>query len=217
MMCKGHHARSCPCGGDRTLRHHASRNLTGDLAQEAGKNPELEKAGLLKPDPELPGSNLRRPADVYLPSWKHGRPAALDLAITSPQRRDIIVASSATQGATAAAYEQFKRAHLDTEQDCISQGISFIPMVAETCGGWGTSAMCTLKALAKLATQKFDANATDMDANPRLRVHLQKTCTAIRRANARAVLRRAQGHVGGAGGTDQRSAENVLDAASGCF
>ena len=90
-------------------------------------------------------------------------------------------------------------------------------MVAETHGGWGTSAMCTLKALAKLATQKFDANATDTDANPRLRVHLQKTCTAIRRANARAVLRRAQGHVGGAGDSDQRSAENVLDAASGCF
>ena len=47
-------------------------------------NPELEKSGLQQPCPEQPGAARRSPADVFIPSWS----AALDLAITSPQRLD---------------------------------------------------------------------------------------------------------------------------------
>ena len=53
-------------------------------------NPELL-------DPELkfaPETNRRRPAEVYIPSWTGGAPAAFDLAVTSPQRQDILALAS---------------------------------------------------------------------------------------------------------------------------
>ena len=115
-----------------------------------------------------------------------------------------------TQGAAATAYEQHKRSYLDTERDCAAQGISFIPIVAEASGGWGPSALCTFKALAKLAQQGLQSVACEELPNPRFRRHLEHACTAIRRANARAVLRRA---VGSAGPTDDamNSAHGILE------
>ena len=112
--------------------------------------------------------------------------------MTSPQRQDIVHQASVNQGAAATSYKRNKRTYLDTERDCTSQGIAFVPIVAEVSGGWGTSAIYTLKSLAKLADRDLDANNTN-EPNRRFRLHLQQPCAAIRRANVRAVLRRAQG------------------------
>ena len=62
----GDHARVCPCGGDRVKRHNELRNLLGGRARAAGLQPELEKANLLPPRPELhggaeDGSDVARP------------------------------------------------------------------------------------------------------------------------------------------------------------
>ena len=184
---RGRHASICAGAGDRTSRHHAARNEVGKFAAEAGQHPELEKAGLLPPGPDNPGSNLRRPADVYLPSWTGGAPAALDLAVTSPQRQDILSQATLRCGAAAEAYEMYKRAYKDTAADCASQGLSFIPMVAEPSGGWGPSACCTLKALARAAAARSHSGA---EPSAVLAEHQQRLCTVIRRATARAVLRR---------------------------
>jgi len=184
---KGRHATKCAGAGDRTSRHHAARNEVSRFAAEAGQNPELEKAGLLPPGPDDHGSNRRRPADVYLPSWSNGGPAALDLAITSPQRQDILSQAATRPGAAAEAYEMYKRSYKDTAADCLSQGISFIPMVAEPSGGWGPSAACTLKALSRAAAARSHSGA---EPSAILAEHLQCLCAAIRRATARAVLRR---------------------------
>ena len=73
---------------------------------------------------------------------------------------------------------------MDTERQCNENGYSFVPMVAETSGGWGASAMCTLKALSRTVASSED------DAQPALRAQLERLCVGIRRANARAVLRR---------------------------
>ena len=71
----------------------------------------------------------RRPADVYLPRWRRGTPAALDFAVTSGLRRDI-VNSSAEDGSIATRnYETFKRSHLNTEAACQEEGITFIPVI----------------------------------------------------------------------------------------
>ena len=177
----------CECAGDRTTRHHAARNEVGRLVNTAGQHPELEKPGLLPPGPDDPGTNLRRPADVYLPSWTDGSPAALDLAITSPQRQDILGQAALRCAAAAEAYEVYKREYKGTAADCRSQGISFIPMVAEPSGGWGPSAVCTLKALARAAATRSHSGA---GPSAILAEHLQQLCTAIRRASARAILRR---------------------------
>eukprot|EP00973_Karenia_brevis_P085969 11922986-Karenia_brevis.AAC.1 len=92
---KGRHAAACTAGGDKTRAHHGARNQGCRFAHNAGLHPELEKPGLLQPSPEQPGASGRRPADVYLPSWTNGMPAALDFAITSPHRLNVIGRSSA--------------------------------------------------------------------------------------------------------------------------
>ena len=119
-----------------------------------------------------------------MPSLKHGRAAALDLAITSPQTRDSLRGAAQSIGSAAVAYVVYKRGYLGTAEDCEGQGMDFIPIVAETSGGWGPSAICTFKALAKCILSEHESTETP------LQQHLQRTCTAIRRANARAVLRR---------------------------
>ena len=58
-------------------------------------------------------------------------------------------------------------------------------MIAETSGGWGVSAICTLKALARTV-----AAQTNQTPQRVLSEQLQLLGTAIRRSNARAMLRR---------------------------
>ena len=174
------------CGGDRTRRHHSVRNLIGRHAEEAGANPELEKPGLLPPAPEQPNANRRRPADVFLPTWFGGMPAALDIAVTSPHRQDIVSVASNRVGAAAEAYDGFKRNYLNTEADCRAQGIAFVPMIAETSGGWGSSAICVLKRVAKAA-----AIRSDLDHARVMSRHLAALCSIIRRSNAWAILLRS--------------------------
>eukprot|EP00666_Eupelagonemidae_sp_cell4sb_P002635 gene2635-biopygen4211 len=97
MDAYGDHALACSGGGDRTIRHNILRNIAFRLCHAAGLRPEIEKPGLLRPRPLIgsseedgksqPGGRRgpdgRRPADVYLPSWRLGRPACLDFAVTS--------------------------------------------------------------------------------------------------------------------------------------
>ena len=182
---KGRHAVTCACGGDRTRRHHAVRNKGCAFAESAGFSPELEKPGLLQPSPDQPGAHMRRPADVFIPSWKQGVPAALDFAVTSPHRQDIRAAASLESGAAAAAYEQHKRDHLNTEVDCQQQGFAFLPVVAETSAGWGPSAMCVFKSFARALS-----STTGEDASAVLCDKRQSLSIALRRANARAVFAR---------------------------
>eukprot|EP00662_Eupelagonemidae_sp_cell21_P057239 gene57239-biopygen50387 len=115
-MC-GDHALACGGGGDRTLRHNALRNLTYHYCNAAGLRPELEKPGLLRPrllegvaeeDGQQRGGargpDGRRPADVYLPCWRVGRPAALDFAVTSGLRIGAVGESAADGSAATTLY-----------------------------------------------------------------------------------------------------------------
>ena len=162
--------------------------MVGSFADQAGKNPELEKPGLLQLSPEQPGADRHRPADVYIPSWEGGRPACFDLAVTSPMRRDIVGAASRKAGAAAEAYEGYKRSYLNTAADCVNQGLAFVPLVAEPSGGWGPSALCTFKALART-----HAIVSGCDSGIVLKDFLSRLCAVVRKHNARAVLRRGAG------------------------
>ena len=204
---KGGHALTCSCAGDRVARHNSTRNLVGRFAQAAGLNPTLERPHLLPPRPDDPyGANLRRPADVYLPAWDNGAPAAFDLAITSPQRQDVLAQAANTVGSAAASYEITKIQHLNTAAECQRQGVLFVPVVAETSGGWGLSGMQVLRRIAKST-----AHLTGQDPDLVLGQHLQVLCVAIRSANARAVLRRGC-EPEGVGGNAQAAAASVLEA-----
>ena len=60
--------------------------------------------------------------------------------------------------------------------------------MGEPSGGWGPSAICTFKAIAKAQAD----GSQDLDAGVLLSAELQHLCTAVRRANARAVLSRSR-------------------------
>ena len=116
-----------------------------------------------------------------------GSAGSPDIAITSPQRADALQSASQPLGAAAERYEERKRGHLDTAQLCALNGFSFIPIVFETSGGLGPSATYTLKAMAR---SLYTAGGNSVNA---FNVELEALCVAIRRANARAVLRRRSG------------------------
>ena len=104
----------------------------------------LERPGLLRPRPLFGSTHEsgdvrdpntdRRPADVYLPRWKRGTPAALDLAVTSGLRRDLIESSALDGSSAVSIYKDFKRTHLNTETACLEEGIQFIPLICEEDG-----------------------------------------------------------------------------------
>ena len=157
------------------------------FAAAAGLTAALEAPHLLPPRPNDPtDSGQRRPADVLIQPWTHGAPAALDLAIVSPQRQDVLQQASVTRGHAALRYEQRKRDYQQTAQQCEAQGISFIPVVAERSGGWGSSARKALRKIAKSAAQR-----SGRDQGLISKEYLEVLCVGIRRSKARAVLKRA--------------------------
>ena len=156
----GDHCITCSCGGDRTKRHNLIRNEVFHFCQSAGLNPELERPGLLQARPldgssqengaERDSNSNRRPADVYLPKWRRGTPAALDLAVTSGLRRDMMERSAENGSIAVTMYENKKRMYLDTESICREEGIQFIPLICEADGGgWGPAAHSVWSELAK--------------------------------------------------------------------
>ena len=179
------HAGTCPAGGERTLRHHALRDIIYKWTKRAGLRPEREKAGLLLPlRPEDRGLERRRPADVFVPSLA-GVPTALDLAVTATQRPESLREASQHAGAAAASYDQVKADHLHTAQICRDQGVHFQPMVAESSGTWSASASRVLRLLAQATASREEADAAASHAEL-----LQELCVAARRFRARAALRR---------------------------
>eukprot|EP00662_Eupelagonemidae_sp_cell21_P058166 gene58166-biopygen117091 len=201
----GDHALACQGGGDRTVRHNALRNICFRLCHAAGQCPEVEKVGLLKPRPTIGtveedgksrggsrGPDGRRPADVYLPRFRLGNPAALDFAVTSGLRVGFLDECAADGSAATTTYARYKRGYLDTASHCLEEGIDFIPMIMEAHGGsWGEDARNLFHELSKSA-----ARLTGDSPPEKLEQYLQSISVTLHRANARAVLRRAPARLG---------------------
>ena len=200
------HARTCNAGGDRVMRHNALRNFIFRFAQQAGLSPELERPGLLIPSlPDEGKQNARRPADVYLPRWSRGSPAALDFAVTAPFKQSSLTLAAKEALAAASDYTSRKKTHLNTAESCQQLGISFLPMVVETTGAWSADAT---KVLGQLAAAV--AAATGRHFSTLYAELLQGAAVRVRRANARAALRRASQVPGQA----ETAVERALEAVS---
>ena len=197
----GDHCLTCSCGGDRTKRHNLLRNEVFHMCNSAGLNPELERSGLLQPRPlagalqesgaDRDPNTHRRPADVYLPRWRRGTPAALDLAVTSGLKRDMVQKPIEDGSSAVRAYEVFKRSYMDTETKCQEEGINFIPIICEADGGgWGPAAHAVWSELAKhksvLTGESNSITATHL---------LQSLGLILHKENARAILRRSPSSV----------------------
>ena len=90
---------------------------------------------------------MSRPADVLLPNWSSGRPAALDIHVISPLQQQTLVEASHTPGhALQVGVRRKLSAHLSV---CRSTGTDFIPLVAETLGGLGEDTIRTVAAIGR--------------------------------------------------------------------
>ena len=183
----GYHASTCTVGPDRVVRHNLVRNEIFRFASVAGLRPELEKPGILPDDKPLGLSSRRRPADVFMPAWTSGSPAALDFAVTSVQRQAVIESASRTPLASADQYSDVKRSHLDTQRLCAGEGVDFFPMVAETSGAWSRSAIGILGELSRRIAEQRGT-----DSNLEFSFMLQRLSVLFRRCQARAWFRRRE-------------------------
>ena len=135
----GDHAMSCGVGGERISRHNHLRDALFETAQAAGLGPTKEGRFLLPDDG-------RRPADVLVPNWSGGRDAAMDVTVVNPLQGATIAQAAATPG--YALTFAFDRKVRGAAEDCRRQGIAFLPLAAESFGGWHSAAVGEVKKLA---------------------------------------------------------------------
>ena len=122
---------------------------------------------------------------MYLPRWQRGAPAALDFAITSGLRSDMVTRSAKDGSNATKKYEDVKGSHLQTESLCREEGITFIPMICEADGGgWGPAAHKVWTDLAK--HKSIISGETDSIIVNRL---LQSLGVILHRENTRSILR----------------------------
>ena len=113
-------------------------------AQSAALAPRREV-----PSP-IPGSSSR-PADVYFPCWKRGQPAALDVSVISTLQQLTVNGASTIQGHALSIGEERKlTVHA---APCRSVGVSFIPMIVASLGGWSPRAVDVIKCIGRLQGQ----------------------------------------------------------------
>ena len=174
----GHHALTCKRGGDVVTRHNKLRDTLAETCRRVHLSIKVEA-----------GSNLSKdhshtcPADILIPNWSLGKPAAFDLSVTSPLNSNILLEAGFGAGQAARATEE--RKHEENDAKCKELGWVCVPMVVEAYGAWGTEAMESFSLLAsRLATSSNRAKAEVLAAlYGRLNLNLV-------RANATAILSR---------------------------
>ena len=142
----GDHHVGCGGNADRIFRHNSLRDAVFSAAQSAALVPRKEVPSL------IPGSQ-HRPADVYLPCWKGGRPAALDITVISTMQQSTMQSAADNQGHALLVAENRK---LTTHAPaCQAAGISFIPLAIESLGGLSDATNKTISSIGRLIGQRF--------------------------------------------------------------
>ena len=142
----GDHQAGCGGNGDRILRHDSIRDAVFSAAQSAALAPRKEVPFL------IPGT-LSRPADIFLPNWQRGQPAALDLTVISTLQQSTLQGAASTQGhALVVGAERKLAAHAAA---CRAAGITFVPLVVESLGGWSNEAADTITKIGRLQGQRL--------------------------------------------------------------
>ena len=113
----------------------------------------------MKEVPSLIPNSRSRPADLYLPNWKRGRPAALDVHVISPMQQ-LTLSSAASQPGHAlqVGVERKMAAHAEP---CHEAGVGFVPMVVEALGGWSDIASTTIGDIGRLQGQRLGTSQAE--------------------------------------------------------
>ena len=168
----GDHQVGCGGNGDRITRHNAVRDVIFSAAQSAALGPSREAQGLI---PE----SLSRPADVFLPTWQGGRPAALEVHVISPLQQTLIHEAAFSPGH---ALEVGVRRKLTTHlQACRSIGVNFIPIVAETLGGLGEEAINIIGAIGNAIDRRVTMTHSSSSTKTEAYVSSPGHCTLERK------------------------------------
>ncbi len=165
-----------------TKRHNVGRNLLFDWMKLAHYEPEKEKHGLC--------INVGKhcPADVYVPIYQDGLPAAIDIGITSPLQPKFIMEASREILAVGNKYHDAK---LIKYRNLIDRDLLvYKPFIVEAFGGMTEDSESILKKLC-------------YDLKGRLRIdfsHLynlkrRELVVKIWRANAKMVLDRLPNNI----------------------
>ena len=149
-------------------------------AQSAALAPRKEVPSL------IPGTSSR-PADLFLPNWCRGSPAALDVTVISTLQPLTLQGASKTQGyALRVGAERKRAAH---NEACRSVGVIFIPLVVESLGGWSEEASQTIARIGRLMGQRIGSPPGDSTR------HLfQRLSITLWRGNANQWLQRLPSH-----------------------
>ena len=82
---------------------------------------------------------------MLIPHWAGGRDAALDVTVINPLQKDTVAGAAATPG--SALLVAFNRKVRGAEEQCRRQGLAFIPLAAESLGGWHEVAVAEVRKL----------------------------------------------------------------------
>ena len=139
----GHHAMTSKRGCD-VVHHNALRDVFAQFCHRAWLGGVGHGSGS--------DSSHSRPADILVPNWLNGKPAAFDLTVVSPLNSKTLNEAGATGGSAAGNAEACK--HTANDQKCRELGWVCVPLAVKTYGCWGEEAQCSVSRLAtRLALQ----------------------------------------------------------------
>ena len=167
----GDHALCCGAQGERIARHNSLRELLYHSAVSAALGPVREGQGL------IPARAGARPADVLIPRWSGGQDAALDVTVTHPLQAAHVNGAAADPGYSLNT--AYQRKVTGAAEDCRAAGITFIPIVFESLGGWHEVAVSQVARLGRCqARQEGD------DEDVIVKRLVQKGSLLIQKGNA---------------------------------
>ena len=157
------------CGGnsDRISRHNAIRDVVYAAVQSAALCPRKEV---------IPGSRSR-PADISLPNWEGGQPAAMDVTVISPMQQLTLSGASSVAGHALLVAEERKRAV--RAEPCRAAKVNFLPLAVETLGGWSQEIHRVIKKICALQALRLDISKAESFRHP-----AQRLSIAVWRGNA---------------------------------
>lgn len=170
----GDHAVACGGEYERISRHDRLRDCIFGAATTAALCPKKEV---------MVTSTQSRPADILLPTWTRGQPAALDATVISSLQQATRKGASENSGHALAIAEARKRAA--HAANCRDQGVQFIPIAVEVLGGWADEGRAVLRTIARYAAER------SQDPPPNATRHLMgKLSIVLQKGNGTMLVRR---------------------------
>ena len=148
----GDHHVGCQGNRDLICWHDSIRDILFSATQTAALARRKEMPSL------IPGSSSR-PADIFLPQWKGGRAAALDVTVISSLQGQTVSDAAVFQGSALAVADSRKMSlHVAA---CHRVGVSFVPLAVEVLGGWSKSASTIIADISRMLGQRLGNNLAD--------------------------------------------------------